>query len=541
MKGHKLVIMKNKARLPIVIAISVVVGILLGVFVLHPTADRSKDLGLRFNTLGYKFQSILELISRHYVEDVAIDTISDEALRLLMKQLDPHSSYLTAEESAKEKEAMSGEFEGIGIQFRIINDTITVIQTIQGGPSHKAGLLAGDRIVMVNDTVRVGKSITNENVLKWLKGPKGSKVKVGIVRQDISKILSFFILRDVIPTHSVQCKIMLDQKTGYIKLTRFASNTHKELVNAILSLQDMGMKQLVLDLRGNGGGYLDQAVKICNEFLPGGDQIVYTKNKNKILNEYSATETGCFRNGRLFVMIDEYSASASEIVSGALQDNDRALILGRRTFGKGLVQEQRELFDGSAIRLTVAKYHIPSGRCIQRPYSKGNPEEYYEEFLRRYQNGEFEGKDSVSYSDTTVYRTKKGRIVYGGGGIEPDVFIPYEKTENDPLFYELLRKGILYKYCFNYADNHRSSLKQYRTGKDFIDRFHVSQAMEQEMLAYARTQGLNIRPPMLKKHQEEVKILMKAYIAQNLYEADDVFYEIYLPIDPDMQKLLPLL
>ena len=496
---------------------------------------------VRPGAIGYKFQSVLELIANEYVEDLSTDSVSDEALRLLMKQLDPHSSYLTAAELARESETMLGSFEGIGIQFRVVDDTITVIQTIQGGPSQKAGLLPGDRIVTVNDTLRTGKNISNEKVLKWLKGPKGSKVKLGIVRHPMNKLLSFSVVRDIIPTHSVVCAIMLDQKTGYIKLTRFSASTHKELVRAIVSLQDLGMKQLVLDLRGNGGGYLDQAIKVCNEFLPAGDQIVYTKNKKKILNEYFANDVGCFQKGKLFVMIDEYSASAAEIVSGALQDNDRAVILGRRTFGKGLVQEQRKLFDGSAIRLTIAKYHIPSGRCIQRPYSKGNPEKYYEDFLRRYQTGEFEGKDSVSYTDTTLYKTKKGRIVHGGGGIEPDVFIPYEKTEDDPLFYDLLRKGILYKFCFQYADKHRSELKTYRTGRDFIANFQISEPMEQDMLNYAKEQGLNIKKPMLKKHQKEVQILMKAYIAQNLYEAEDIFYEIYLPIDPDMQTLYPLL
>lgn len=533
--------MKNKARLPIIVAVSAVVGILLGVFVIHPSHNSIGSLAVRSGNLGYKFQSVLDLIANEYVEDVSIDSVSDETLRLLMKQLDPHSSYLTAEELAQESETMLGSFEGIGIQFRIVEDTITVIQTIQGGPSKKVGLMPGDRIVTVNDTLRVGKDVTNENVLKWLKGPKGSKVKLGIVRHPMKKVLSFSVVRDVIPTHSVVCSIMLDQRTGYIKLTRFSATTHKELVNSILSLQDLGMEQLVLDLRGNGGGYLDQAIKVCNEFLPAGDQIVYTKDKKKILSEYSADDIGCFQKGKLFVMIDEYSASASEIVSGALQDNDRAMILGRRTFGKGLVQEQRELFDGSAIRLTIAKYYIPSGRCIQRPYSRGNPEEYYENFLLRYQSGEFEGKDSVSYTDTTVYKTKKGRIVHGGGGIEPDVFIPYEKMENDPLYYDLLRKGILYKYCFQYTDKHRSALKTYRTGRDFISNFQISGLMEQDMLKYAKEQGIDIRKSMLEKHRTEVKILMKAYIAQNLYEAEDVFYEIYLPIDPDMQKLYPML
>ena len=483
------------------------------------------------NKLGY----VVDLIKNQYVDEVNIDSLQDEAIRNFLDVLDPHSVYLTKEEIAKENEGLQGNFDGIGVQFRIIEDTIVVVQPIVGGPSAKAGIMAGDRIVKVNDSVVCGKNITNEDVFKLLKGKRGTKVKLAIKRSDSEKLLHFTIKRDEIPIHSVEYSGMINAKIGYIKLSQFSASSHKEVYQALINLKEKGMQELIFDLRGNGGGYLDAAINIADEFLPEGDLIVFTQGRAKGRQDYYASSKGNFEKGKLIVLIDEVSASASEIVAGALQDNDRATIVGRRTFGKGLVREQKQMLDGSVVRLTVSRYHTPSGRCIQRPYTMGDNEKYYIDFISRYEEME-KNTDTISHADSLKYKTKKGRIVYGGGGIEPDKELSYNLYKRSESYSHLIRKGLIYKYCFDYLDKHRNEFTQFTSGDKFINEFTVSEKMYKEMLNFAQTEGVNTSS-ISEKEKKEIKLLIKSYFAQNIY-GDEYFYKLYLQIDDDVQKVL---
>lgn len=483
------------------------------------------------NKLGY----VVDLIKNQYVDEVNIDSLQDEAIRNFLDVLDPHSVYLTKEEIAKENEGLQGNFDGIGVQFRIIEDTIVVVQPIVGGPSAKAGIMAGDRIVKVNDSIVCGKNITNEDVFKLLKGKRGTKVKLAIKRSDSEKLLHFTIKRDEIPIHSVEYSGMINSKIGYIKLSQFSASSHKEVYQALIDLKEKGMQELIFDLRGNGGGYLDAAINIADEFLPEGDLIVFTQGRAKGRQDYYASEKGNFEKGKLIVLIDEVSASASEIVAGALQDNDRATIVGRRTFGKGLVQEQKQMLDGSVVRLTVSRYHTPSGRCIQRPYTMGDNEKYYIDFISRYEEME-KNTDTISHADSLKYKTKKGRIVYGGGGIEPDKELSYNLYKRSESYSLLIRKGLIYKYCFDYLDKHRDEFTQFTSGDKFINEFTVSEKMYKEMLNFALPEGVNTSS-ISEKEKKEIKLLIKSYFAQNIY-GDEYFYKLYLQIDDDVQKVL---
>ena len=522
--------MNSRSRTPLIISISLVIGIIIGFFMVP--SGNSKEYSVQSGKMAY----ILSLIDAQYVDKVDMDSLEDEAIRSFLADLDPHSVYMTAEEIKKENEGLQGNFDGIGVQFRIIEDTIVVVQPIVQGPSHKAGIMAGDRIVEVDDSIVCGKGITNEDVFKLLKGKKGTKVKLGIKRHNIEKTLNFTIKRDAIPIHSVDYSGMIDNSTGYIKLSQFSANSYQEVHSALVKLKGQGMKQLVFDLRGNGGGYLDQAVKIADEFLVDKDLIVFTNGRYRGRNDYFATNKGVFEEGKIIVLIDEIAASASEIVAGALQDNDRGMIIGRRTFGKGLVQEQKELPDGSALRLTVSRYYTPSGRCIQRPYISGDPEKYYTDFIERYVNME-KHTDTISHADSLTYKTKKGRIVYGGGGIEPDVELPYYVYKKSDYYSTLLKKGLIYKFCFDHIDRNRKAFKQYKDGADFLNKFSVTENLLQEMLSFATEQKVE-KENLSDTESSEIKQLMKSYIAQNLY-GDEYFYPLFLLVDEDVQKALP--
>ncbi|MEE1096799.1 MAG: S41 family peptidase [Bacteroidales bacterium] len=522
--------MNSRSRTPLIISISLVIGIIIGFFMVP--SGNSKEYSVQSGKMAY----ILSLINAQYVDKVDMDSLENEAIRSFLADLDPHSVYMTAEEIKKENEGLQGNFDGIGVQFRIIEDTIVVVQPIVQGPSHKAGIMAGDRIVEVDDSIVCGKGITNEDVFKLLKGKKGTKVKLGIKRHNIEKTLSFTIKRDAIPIHSVDYSGMIDNSTGYIKLSQFSANSYQEVHSALVKLKGQGMKQLVFDLRGNGGGYLDQAVKIADEFLVDKDLIVFTNGRYRGRNDYFATNKGVFEEGKIIVLIDEIAASASEIVAGALQDNDRGMLIGRRTFGKGLVQEQKELPDGSALRLTVSRYYTPSGRCIQRPYISGDPEKYYTDFIERYVNME-KHTDTISHADSLKYKTKKGRIVYGGGGIEPDVELPYYVYKKSDYYSTLLKKGLIYKFCFDHIDRNRKAFKQYKDGADFLNKFSVTENLLQEMLSFATEQKVE-KENLSDTESSEIKQLMKSYIAQNLY-GDEYFYPLFLLVDEDVQKALP--
>ena len=521
--------MKKRYTTPVVAAVAAIIGVILGFYLIPTSKDRN------FPTKGGKIDYILSLIDSQYVDKVDIDSLQDEAIRSFLADLDPHSVYMTAEEIKNENEVLQGNFDGVGIQFRIIEDTIVVLQTINPGPSQRAGIMAGDRIIKVDGRNVTGKDISNDKVFKLLRGKKGTKVSLSIHRSGVNKPINYNLTRAPIPIHSVDYYGLIDKATGYIRLSQFTANSYDEVHSALLKLQNRGAKQLIFDLRGNGGGYLDQAIKIADEFLPSDDLIVFTNGRYRGRNDYFATSEGVFEKGKLIVLIDETSASASEIVSGALQDNDRAMIIGRRTFGKGLVQEQKELPDGSAIRLTVSRYYTPSGRCIQRPYISGDPEKYFTDFIERYVNME-KHSDTISHADSLKYKTKKGRIVYGGGGIEPDVELPYYKYKKSDYYTTLLKKGLIYKYCFDYVDHNRSKFDAYKGGDDFLNRYTVSEDFYRSMLHFANEQNAT-QGNLTAAETTEVKQLMKAYLAQNLY-GDQYFYPSFLKTDEDVVEAL---
>lgn len=519
--------MKKRIYLLPVSLICLVLGLVIGSII--PKMSDSKT-----DAFSDKLNYVINLISNQYVDEVDRDSLTNKAISLLLDELDPHSLYLTKEEVQKENESLRGNFDGIGVQFRIVEDSIVVVRTIKGGPSEKVGIMAGDRIVKV-DGKNLTKNVTNDTVLHYLKGKRGSKVKLGVYRRGVKNLISFVVTRDKIETKAVAYFGMLDKTIGYIKLDEFSANSYTEVHNALQYLTNQGMQELVFDLRGNGGGFLDQAINIADEFITKGDLIVYTQGKNRPRKDFYATGGGLFEQGRMTVLIDELSASASEIVSGCIQDNDRGTVIGRRTFGKGLVQEQKDLPDQSAIRLTVARYYTPSGRCIQRPYVNGDAEKYYEDFIERYNNMET-NSDTISHSDKYKYKTKKGRIVYGGGGIEPDITLPFSYTKNSEYYKNLIRQGFIFKYCFDYVDRNRKVFAKYSGGDDFLKHYFVTNAELNNMLVSAQNGGLKKQSLPLSE-QAEIKTLMKAYIAQNLYE-DKYFYSIYVTLDKELQTAL---
>jgi carboxyl-terminal processing protease len=438
-------------------------------------------------------------------------------------------------------EALWGNFEGIGIQFRIVEDTIVVIQPLPGGPSEKVGLMAGDRIVTVNDSLVAGVGITNQGATRNLKGKRGSNVDVGIYRRGINGLLDFTITRDVIPTYSIDVAFMPEQTIGYIKLSRFSATTHKEFVEASEKLLARGMKHLILDLRGNTGGYLSAATDMADEFLEKGKLIVFTEGKNQPRESYYATRKGKLEHIDLTILIDDATASASEILAGAIQDNDRGVILGRRSFGKGLVQRDMDLLDGSALRLTVARYYTPTGRCIQKPYDpeKGF-DEYYKESYHRYLNGEMKVKDSIHVNDTLKYYTEEGKLVYGGGGITPDIFVPLPDDPDLAYYNGLVRQGIIFRYAFAYTDTHRAELTRLENVDAFNSGFRVSPEIFNEFIDYAADHGVKKNREGADYAKSRIEILLKAYIARNLFD-NDGFYPIFLAIDEDYQKALALI
>ncbi|MBO4741693.1 MAG: S41 family peptidase [Bacteroidales bacterium] len=522
-------------------AVAAAVGIIIGV-VLAPTTRQNSPVAAVTGSDSYtatsKISDLLYLISTRYVDTVAYDSLVDNAIIALLEDLDPHSVYIPASSLTSEMESLEGNFEGIGIMFNLQDDTILVIQTLNGGPSEKAGIMAGDRIITVNDSVVAGKGISNEDVIHLLKGKKGTKVRLGIKRSGVPKLLNYTLKRDVITTNSVSYKGMVAPEVGYVKLEEFSSDSYSEFLEALYFLQEKGAKKLILDLRSNAGGYLDQAVNIIDEFLSSkNDLIVYTEDRNRRQSKSFATPSGEFTSGALVVMIDEFSASASEIVAGAVQDNDRGTIVGRRSFGKGLVQEQFQLKDGSALRLTVARYYTPSGRCIQRPYEKGS-DEYYQDFLLRLTA---EMSDSLNYKpkdDTVKYYTKNGRVVYGGGGILPDIIIPYEKDVTYVYYNTLIRKGLVQKYAFDYVERNSKALKQkYPASDDFIKNYNVDNAFFEAFVQYTEKQGVKRDKASIAAHGKELKVSLKAYMAEILY-GQDAFYEIYLTNDPELAKAL---
>jgi len=524
-----------KILLPLVFAALLIAGMFLGAYLTSGSSSLSGTGAGRYRS--DKIRDIMYLIQRDYVDEVEEKALTEMAIQGLLQQLDPHSVYIPAEELAAINEEITGRFEGIGVQFAIRKDTVMVIRVIPGGPSEKAGLLAGDRIVSVEGKPLTGVNITSDDVMKQLKGPGGTTIKISVFRKGRKDLLELPVTRDVIRTQSIDAAYMADATTGYIKLNTFAGNTYVEMLEKLRNLRSSGMKKLVLDLRGNSGGLLDQAILIANEFLQKGELIVYTQGKSGRKKTSYATGDGDFKDIGLAVLIDDFSASASEIIAGAIQDNDRGWIVGRRSFGKGLVQQQVTLADGSALRLTTERYYTPAGRSIQKPYSH-NQEEYYNELMTRYLNGGMETPDSIPLADSLkVLTLKKKRVVYGGGGIMPDYFIPLGRKHETPLYRELRDNGLIYEFASDYADRNRSAITNTFSEKAYVQRYQPGGSAMEELRRFAATRGVAMEKTLPAETSRQLEHLIKAFVARDLY-GDDIFYQILNSRDDTVLKAL---
>lgn len=492
------------------------------------------------STTSDKFNTLLYYIEHMYVDSVNGEELVEHAIRKMLEELDPHSVYISKKDLQAANEPLNGSFDGIGIQFNILKDTLLVVSPITGGPSEKLGIRAGDKIVEIDGENVAGVGITNTDVMKKLKGPKGTTVNVGIHRRGAAQLLQFPIVRDKIPIFSVDASYMIDSKLGYIKVNRFAKTTMTELKNALSDLNSQGMKNLVLDLQGNGGGLLNTAIEMADEFLSEEKLIVYTEGRSFPKDETYAHRKGTFEKGKLIVLVNEGSASASEIVSGAIQDWDRGLIVGRRSFGKGLVQRPVSLPDGSAVRLTVQKYYTPSGRCIQKSYENG-VEAYQMEKYDRYANGELMSEDSIQFPDSLKYYTNiKNRVVYGGGGIVPDVFVPIDTSMSSEYFSELMRNGITNSFILNYLDDNRDSYSnKFKDADDFIENFEIDQELMDKLIAYAEKEEIEFKEEDFKISEYAIKVRMKALMARNLYDYT-AFFRVINVLNPAYMKAIQL-
>ncbi len=491
-------------------------------------------------TTDQKFIQTLNLIRSYYVDTVNEPKLVETAIREMLKTLDPHSVYISKKEVKEANEPLIGNFDGIGVQFNIFNDTIEVVGTVPDGPSEKLGIMAGDKIVKIEDIDAVGKDITNAYVLKRLRGTKGTKVKVSIFRRGKKGLIDYSITRDKIPITSIDATYMAAPGIGYIKLNRFSKTSMDEFHKSMKDLRAQGMTSLILDLRDNSGGYLDVAVDLADQFLDDNKLTVYTEGVNAPRQDYSSSALGDFEKGKLAVLINQSSASASEIVSGAVQDWDRGIIIGRRSFGKGLVQRPFMLPDGSQIRLTTARYHTPTGRCIQKSYKEGT-DKYYKDLENRGKNKEYINPDSIKFPDSLKYYTPNKRVVYGGGGIMPDIFIPLDTSYYSDYYSNLLRKGVLYQYTIKYVDNNRADLKaKYLTLKDFEDKFNIDNSFLEKLVDFCDKQGVKKDEKGFNISKEFIALNLKALIARNLWNVD-AFYQIFDSKDVTLKKAIELL
>lgn len=518
---------------PLLIGASIAAGIVLG----YRLSGNQSLAGLGENS-DDKISDALRYIMEQYVDTLNPKTFQDEAITALLSRLDPHSSYIPASDLQQVSEQLEGNFDGIGVEFNIQNDTIIVVAAISGGPSEALGIQSGDRIVEIEGKKAAGVHISNEDVIKKLRGKRNTEVKIKILRPGRSSLIPYTITRDKIPIYSVDAALMLDKTTGYIRISRFAATTYDEYLKAFNKLNGMGMKDLVLDLRDNPGGYLNAAVDLCDEFLPKGRKIVYTEGKARKKEEYNATTKGAFEKGGLIVLIDEGSASASEIVSGAVQDNDRGWVVGQRSFGKGLVQEEVRFGDGSAMRLTVARYYTPAGRCIQRPYTNGT-DEYYKEITDRL-SGNADTLKNKSKQDSVAYRTLKGRKVYGGGGVNPDFIVNSDTTGYSTYLAKVVSEGLINRFVFSKTEKLKSQLKgQYPNAATFAKDFNSS-ALLTEFFTFCRSNGLADNQAQQQRSAALLEQQLKALTARALY-GNDGYYAVQCAKDKNVQKALQLL
>jgi carboxyl-terminal processing protease len=529
-----------KIYLPIFFALVFIAGVFLGIKFIPIISGNSSGKIFSINGKYDKLNDVLNYIQDSYVDTISRKKLTEEAISSLLDKLDPHSAYISAEEFNDANDPLIGSFDGIGVEFRIQRDSITVMNVVPGGPSEGLGVLAGDRIVKVDGKNVAGIKITNTEVMKKLKGKKGTKVKIAVYRRGVKNLIEFNITRDVIPTYSLDIAYMLTKNIGYIKLSKFSATTHEEFVNGLQKLKAKGMTKLVLDLRDNGGGYLQAAIDVADEFLEENKLIVYTQGAHRAKSVVNSTAGGNFEQGQLVILINEFTASASEIVSGAIQDNDRGLIIGRRSFGKGLVQEQLKLNDGSAVRLTIARYYTPTGRCIQRSYKEGT-EEYYTQFYENLLDTTSGNADTTKIPDSLKFKTPKGKIVYGGGGIKPDIFVPVDKNESSKYFISLFNKGFILQFTFDYTDKNRQTIKKtYSNAAAFIKGFAIDATTFADFMAYAEKNGVKKDDKNIAALSNYIKVYLKAYIGRNIYN-DEGFYPVLKETDNTLQKAIGVL
>ena len=527
---------------PLLLAAGVVAGLLLGQFLGRNSLESRmrnvlQGLSLPTNKLTYT----MALIEREWVDSIPMDTLAERVIPLLVSELDPHSAYIPASEMQRVKEPLEGEFDGIGVVFNMATDTVIVLNVIPSGPSDRAGVRAGDRILRINDSLVAGQRIPQERIVRRLRGPRGSKVRLSLGRQGIGEPVEVEVVRDVIPLRSVESAFIIRDDIGFVKLSQFAQTTHRELTDALDTLRRQGMNKLILDLRGNSGGYLDQAIRLANEFLPAGDLIVYTEDRNhEQVREY-ADGTGRWQELPLAVLIDEQSASASEILAGALQDNDRGTIVGRRSFGKGLVQRQIGYPDGSALRLTTAHYFTPTGRSIQKPYTVGDNASYEDELWNRYEHNEFFTADSIRFADSLRRLTPGGKVVYGGGGIMPDRFIPADTSDVTRYFIEVSGRNILYRYTIEYADRHREALNAVRSVAELRELLDRDTGLVDDFVRYAARHGVKPDYRQIARSRRLMEAQLRAYIGRNTPLEDNGFYANIYPVDAVITASIELL
>lgn len=527
---------KTKILLPLLLAVSIALGIVIGG--LLSRNSQPVFSGLMANSGGNnKISTILQLINRGYVDSVNTSEIVEETIPELLKNLDPHTSYIPARDMQGVQEEMSGKFSGIGVQFSIMEDTVRVIEVISGGPSSNVGILPGDRIVRVNDSIIAGVEVVNSTVLNLLRGDKNTKVEVGIVRKGSGDELEFEITRGDIPIYSIDVSYMIAPHTGFMKISRFANQTYREFMDGMEKLSAAGAEKVIIDLRQNPGGSLVAVLQMVDEFLEKDEPILYTEGINQPRKTYNASGKNTWGDIGVFVLIDEFSASASEIFAGAMQDNDRGIVIGRRSFGKGLVQEQIPLADGSALRLTVARFYTPSGRCIQSSYENGN-EEYFNSIYERFHHMEQLVADSIHFADSLKYQTKSGRTVYGGGGIMPDFFVPADTTGISDYYNRIYRKGLVYSFAYSYADEHRAELTKLTTGED-LDRYLDKKNTFSAFVDYAAQKGVPRDKAGIAESKDILNTQLKAYIARNII-GEEGFFPIIKKIDKTLLQAIKI-
>ncbi len=531
--------MKKKITflIPILIGVSIAIGIVIGNMLKNNSYPALTGMsGMNFSRPN-KITTILDLIDQSYVDTVNTSSIVEKTIPEILENLDPHTTYIPARNMQEVQEEMQGNFSGIGVQFSIQDDTVRVIEVISGGPSGNVGILPGDRIVRVNDSIIAGIDVKNQTVMNLLRGEKNSKVNVGIIRKGYNNELNFEITRGDVPLFSVDVSYMIDEETGFIKVSRFAETTYEDFMEGMEKLSDNGAKKVIVDLRQNTGGSLVSVLQMVDEFLEKGEPILYTEGSHQPRKTYNASAKATWKDMQLYIMIDEFSASASEIFAGAMQDNDRGIVIGRRSFGKGLVQEQIPLMDGSALRLTVARFYTPSGRCIQSSYENGN-DEYYQNIYGRFHSMEQLVADSVHFADSLKYTTKGGRIVYGGGGIMPDFFVPVDTTGNSDYFDKVYSKGLIYSYAYRYADENRKVLTQFSNADEF-DSYLENHKVLDDFVDYASEQGVDEDSKGLKESGMIIKTQIKAYIARNIM-GDEGYYPIIKQIDKTLLRAIEI-